>query len=126
MTANVSVIISRRENVVKIANAALRFRMPSESTTTSSPNTGQDRRGPRAQRAQGQAAGERTVYVMRNGSGKPQPVPIKTGISDSVFTEVKEGLAEGDRVVTAMTGPQATPPSSSNPLGGGMRSRASL
>lgn len=122
MTANVSIIIARRENVVKIANAALRFRMPSESTTPSSPSTGQDRKGPRAKRAPGQASGERTVYVMRNGNGKPQPVPIKTGISDSVFTEVKEGLAEGDRVVTAMTGPQTTPPpSTSNPLGGGMR-----
>ena len=122
MTANVSIIIARRDNAVKIANAALRFRMPSESAATpSSPILGQDRKGPRAGGMAGQRSGQRTVYVFQNGNGKPQPVTIKTGISDSVFTEVKEGLAEGDRAVTAMTRPQATPPPSSNPLGGGIR-----
>jgi HlyD family secretion protein len=49
-------------------------------------------------------------------------VQIKTGISDGIFTEVLDGLKEGDRVITAETGPpsRAAQPSN-NPLAGGQR-----
>jgi multidrug efflux pump subunit AcrA (membrane-fusion protein) len=51
-----------------------------------------------------------------------EPGAIKTGISDGIFTEVLDGLQEGDRVVTAMTGkaPSAAQ-QSNNPLAGGQR-----
>jgi HlyD family secretion protein len=55
---------------------------------------------------------------------KPQPVQIKTGISDGVMTELIEGLKEGDRVVTAqLNGPAAASQQqqSGNPFGGGPR-----
>ena len=60
------------------------------------------------------------VSVMRNGT--VSSVPVQTGISDGVATEVLEGLKEGDHVVTGMTeggSPSATP--ASNPFGGGPR-----
>ena len=65
---------------------------------------------------------ERThVYALPDGS-KPSPVQIKTGISDGISTEVLEGLQEGDRVVTAMTGKAASAAQqSNNPLAGGQR-----
>ena len=57
-----------------------------------------------------------------HGASRPQPIQIKTGISDGVVTEVLEGLKEGDRVVTAEL--SATPTASApaaNPFSGGRR-----
>src|SRR5205807_2993256 len=97
MTANVSIIIAHKDTVVQLKNAALRYRPPDAATaeqpkSTSSPS-GQRPTGARERRA------ERTVYVL--AYGRPNPVQIKTGISDGIMTEVIEGLKEGDRVVTA-------------------------
>ena len=118
MTANVSIIVAHRDEVLQIKNAALRYRpadaTPSETRSTSSPS-GARSRGERERRG-----GERTVYVL-SGS-RPRSVQIKTGISDGIVTEVLDGLKEGDRVVTAeltSTSSTATPPP--NPFGGGPR-----
>ncbi|HLP78578.1 MAG TPA: hypothetical protein VK327_16860, partial [Candidatus Paceibacterota bacterium] len=67
---------------------------------------------------------QRTVYVLDNaGSATPtlKPVQIKTGITDGVNTEVLEGLAEGDQIVTSMisSDPSADSSRPSNPFGGG-------
>src|SRR5438034_1091502 len=118
MTANVSIIVAHRDEVLQIKNAALRYRpadaTPAATRRTSSPS-GARSRGERERRG-----GERTVYVL-SGS-RPRSVQIKTGISDGIVTEVLDGLKEGDRVVTAeltSTSSTATPPS--NPFGGGPR-----
>src|SRR5436305_6477483 len=118
MTANVSIVVAHRNEVLQIKNAALRYRppdaTPSEARSTSSPS-GARSRGERERRG-----GDRTVYVL-SGS-RPRSVQIKTGISDGIVTEVLDGLKEGDRVVTAeltSTSSSATPPP--NPVGGGPR-----
>ena len=52
----------------------------------------------------------------------PQPVRVKTGISDGAFTEVTDGLKEGDTIITAVKLPQvqaAAPPAGTSPFGGG-------
>jgi HlyD family secretion protein len=49
------------------------------------------------------------------------PVKIKTGISDGIFTEVTEGLNEGDRVVTAITGSPGNSAQPNNPFSGASR-----
>ena len=64
----------------------------------------------------------RTVYVMadKNDPTKLKPVQVKVGISDGVYTEVLDGLNEGDQVVTGLSQPDSAlgaPPS--NPFGGG-------
>jgi HlyD family secretion protein len=44
------------------------------------------------------------VFVLR--AGKPEPVAIRTGISDGTVTELLEGaLQPGDELVTDATGP---------------------
>ncbi|HXA08714.1 MAG TPA: efflux RND transporter periplasmic adaptor subunit [Chthoniobacterales bacterium] len=112
MTANVSIVGAQRDNALKISNAALRFRPPD---ATPPPSGSPGRRG-----KPGEHATERTVYVLRGS--KPNPVQIKTGISDGIYTEVLDGLQEGDRVVTAMTGRAASSAQpSNNPLAGGQR-----
>src|SRR5881392_2427805 len=118
MTANVSIVVAHRDEVLQIKNAALRYRppdaTPSEARSTSSPS-GARSRGERERRG-----GERTVYVL-SGS-RPRSVQIKTGISDGIVTEVLDGLKEGDRVVTAeLTSTTAAPSPPTNPFGGGPR-----
>jgi HlyD family secretion protein len=127
MTANVSVVVAHRDNVLLIKNAALRFRPPDATPAASAtprgttgnrsaggkPPGGAREGGPRERRA------ERTVYVLRGSATKPQPVQIKTGISDGVVTEVLEGVNEGDVIVTGTIGGAAPAPASTNPFGGG-------
>src|SRR5216117_3792082 len=126
MTANVSIVVAHKDNVLQIKNAALRYR-PAEAASRQMTGSrvgsdGSKTRVPSgAQRGGGRERGtsERTVYLL---SGQPQPVQIKTGISDGVVTEVIEGLKEGDRVVTAelaSKSPAASPPA--NPFSGGPR-----
>jgi HlyD family secretion protein len=54
---------------------------------------------------------------------KLQPIQIKTGISDGIFTEVLTGLDENAQVVTGVAIPgaqaQAQAPRGGNPFGGG-------
>jgi HlyD family secretion protein len=120
MTANVSILIAHRDNVLQIKNAALRYRpadaTPTEarSTSASSPS-GAHPSGGRERRS-----GERTVYVL--SGGRPKPTQIKTGISDGISTEVLEGLKEGDRVVTAeLTSASSSSSSAVNPFSGPRR-----
>jgi HlyD family secretion protein len=126
MTATVSIVIAQREDVVKIPNAALRFRMADSGAATPAPATAAPapaggpggRRG--GKRGEGGAKRERTIYVLPPGGGKPAPVSVKLGISDGVATEITDGLKEGDLVVTGTSSPQGTPAAAaSNPFGGG-------
>src|SRR5437016_5779439 len=116
MTANVSIIIAHKDNVVQLKNAALRFRPPEAATSdqarsTSSPS-GQRPTGARERKP------ERTVYIL--SYGRPKSAQIKTGISDGIVTEVTEGSKEGDRVVTAeLSSASASPPV--NPFSGQQR-----
>jgi HlyD family secretion protein len=112
MTANVSIKIAHRDDVLQIKNAALRYRppdaTPAETRSTSPPSGRPERRA------------DRTVYLF-NGN-HPKPVQITTGISDGVVTEVLEGLKEGDRVITAeITSTSAAPSPQPNPFGAGSR-----
>src|SRR5439155_27020895 len=73
----------------------------------------------------------RNVYVLAtnapSGSAdpvlKPEAVRIKTGIGDGAFTEVTDGLKEGETVVTGVKLPQgqapAVAPGGTSPFGGG-------
>src|SRR6266480_500652 len=127
MTANVSIIIIHKDNVLQIKNAALRYRAAeAASGQMTGPRAGSNESKPRtptgAQRGAGRERGTsaRTVYLL--SGGRPQPVQIKTGISDGIVTEVMEGLKEGDRVITAelaSKSPAASP--AANPFSGGPR-----
>lgn len=129
MTANVSIVAARKDNVLQIKNAALRYR-PAEAGAAEMGSRPPSSRGGRGAGlpagASAKAGGrertssERTVYVL--SFGQPKPVQIKTGISDGVVTEVVEGLKEGDRVVTAEMAAKSQPASTpANPFSGGRR-----
>jgi len=120
MTANVSIVIAHKDDVLKISNAALRYR-PANAPTPERSVSGQNRGGTGGGGTAGPRATDRTVYVLRGS--KAEPVQIKTGISDGTTTEVLEGLAEKDRVITGqLNAPNAaTSPQQGNPFGGPRR-----
>ncbi len=121
MTANVSIIIARRDNALKVPNAALRFRPPevsarkaasaSDSARAAKMTVKSTDKSSNTDRKKDKRKAERTVYVRGLVGGStnfhyslsPQPVQIKTGISDGSQTEVVQGLNEGDEVIIGMT-----------------------
>ena len=116
MTANVSIVIAHKDDVLKISNAALRYR-PAYAPTPERSASGQNRGGTGGGGSAGPRATDRTVYVLRGS--KAEPAQIKTGISDGTTTEVLQGLAEKDRVITGqLNAPNAaTSPQQGNPFG---------
>ncbi|HYQ81399.1 MAG TPA: efflux RND transporter periplasmic adaptor subunit [Anaeromyxobacteraceae bacterium] len=108
MTANVTFVYAEKDDVLRVPNAALRFRPPPDLAAFAG-NSG--RPGGRGNPDGGapapkavQTPDQRTVWVMRQD--KPVPTRIKTGISDGAFTEVVEGgLEAGDAIVTDASGP---------------------
>jgi len=147
MTANVSIVIAHRDDVLKVNNAAFRFRPPGSARVAEkspsgvarvegapaggppSDGSGRARGGGGAASLSGSRGGsreardERTIYVLPDRAGEPKAVQAKVGISDGINTELTSGLKEGDRVVTGIT--SATPAAGSspatNPFGGGQR-----
>ena len=118
MTANVSIIIAHKDNVLQLKNAALRFRPP-EAAASAQPRSTSSPSGQRPTAAR-ERKPDRTVYVL--SYGRPKPVQIKTGISDGIVTGVTEGLKEGDRVVTAeLSSPSASSSPPTNPFSGQRR-----
>lgn len=73
----------------------------------------------------GDAPTVRTVYrlVGQGESAHPEAVNVKLGISDGTGTEVIEGLAEGDAVITSVLNSDSgsAGPRTSNPFGGPRR-----
>ncbi len=118
MTANVQFMVSRKDTVLKVPNAALRFRPPESkpqpqaaaaeqenAPASAAGNRGGDRGGNRgAGGGQGQRGRSRegTLYVLRDG--KAAPVRIRLGITDGTSTEVAAGeVKEGEQVIVAMS-----------------------
>lgn len=195
MTANVSIIVARRGEVVRVPNSALRARVPdtfqnapatpaaSAPTAAAKADDGKGSPGPNARPA-GAPGGDRREQVrqlmaeagvnFRSGPPSPEalarlqalakergielperfaanrssggpatittrtvyklaansttaeprvdPITVKLGISDGLTTEVVEGLAEGDVVVTSITpvgGSASAGQPARNPFGGG-------
>jgi HlyD family secretion protein len=93
MTANVRVVVESRDNVLKVANAALRFR-PASAAGDAKPAA----EAAPPQQAGGAAATGR-VWVP-GPDGRPRAVEVRAGLSDGTSTEIAEGpLKEGDQVI---------------------------
>ncbi len=101
MTANVRVVTAEKPNVLRVPNAALRFR----------PAGGEPQGGgasSRPAKAPSVAAGR--VYVL-GADGKPKPVTVTLGITDGTTTEILQSeLTEGQDVIVGAAGSAATTP----------------
>ena len=141
MTANVNFVFANREDVLRVPNAALRFRPSPEvlaalnleagkrgRSAEGAPSSGDAMAAPPGRAGAGErhwpgagggsfggkdeAQNRRSVWVL--GGGVPHSAQIKTGTSDGTKTEVIEGaLAEGDLVLTDATLTGGSKPSAS-------------
>ncbi|MBX3674612.1 MAG: efflux RND transporter periplasmic adaptor subunit [Burkholderiales bacterium] len=106
MTAFVQVTANRRDGVLRVPNAALRFRPPAEA--------GQAGANAAAKGGGSAGAGRRDAgqRVYKLVDGKLAAVPIQVGVSDTSWTEVTGGdVKEGDRLVTRDLAGQGGPQS---------------
>jgi HlyD family secretion protein len=139
MTANVSIEVAQVKDVLRVPNAALRFRPTDERRSgdgpraAGSPSGFEDRAARSAGRGGGfvaaagqldEALGERpprgtqTVYL-QSGGGDLRPVGIRPGITDGRFTQVVEGdLKPGDTIVVGQVTSKVDTPA--RPPGGRM------
>jgi HlyD family secretion protein len=134
MTANASIVVDRRDDVLKVPNAALRFKL-----AVGHPERVSVPAGPAAERPQGGKPGSSddttrpsrdktkpSVWVP-HAEGEPTLVELNTGVTDGTFTEVVDGpLKEGDEVIVGLEvsrGSQNGPGGSSLPPGFGPRPR---
>lgn len=109
MTANVSIETGRRDGVIKLPAASLRFR----------PKAGDDSKE-RKQKGVGkgkQSKPQQKVYLLKDG--KPVSVAVTTGLADSSYIELVEGpLKEGDEVIVEQVDSSKKKASGSSPHGG--------
>ncbi len=131
MTANVTFVVAERNDVVRIPNAALRFRPPREAwagnggeraagngaPTDRAAGAGQRRwgNGAPSDRAAGGGAADRKVVFTLAGE-KLQPQRVRVGLTDGSYTELVEGsVAEGTALVSDLD--DGRPASASRPAG---------
>jgi HlyD family secretion protein len=112
MTANVRIITAQKEDVLKVANAALRFRPP---TTEKSALAGRQPPPGASGKSGKTAAGSGKLWIL-DSNGQPSVIDVKTGLNDGNQTELLETeLAPGHEVIIGMAaagekGKPATPP----------------
>jgi HlyD family secretion protein len=100
MTANVSIETARRDNVLKLPAAALRFK-PKNPTEGKGKPAGM----PQAGGKRPAKRGAEQVYIL-TPEKTPKPVVVKTGISNDGFVELVEGnLKENDEVIVEQSTP---------------------
>jgi HlyD family secretion protein len=126
MTANVKILVARRDNALLVPNAALRIRMEGAASGSGSGQPGAARplqpgmpppmmaagRGPEGTGRQVTPEGKQRVWVLQDG--KPVERQVKTGLSDGQKMEVLEGLAEGDKVIVGLGGSTQSPTTGSS------------
>ena len=116
MTANVSVEVARKDDVLKLPPAALRFKPKS---TGDEPK---EKRQAGAPRESGSKPGVRKggngqqVYILKENN--PLAIPVKTGIANNSAIELVDGgLKEGDEVIVEQSGGDTKKKASGSPMG---------
>lgn len=122
MTANVIIISETRDDVLKVPNAAIRFRadsvdnFPYPPDAEKAPNVKNGKNGKngsspgetgKIRSKTGETTRFNTVWVFE-GEGKVRQERILTGITDGQYTEMKKGsLTEGQDVIVGLQGNKA-------------------
>jgi HlyD family secretion protein len=86
MTADVSILVLQRDDVLKVPNSTLRYSPPQNAKFSAPPPK-------QLQRAQ------QLAYQLQ-ADNRLAPKVVRTGATDGVSTEILDGLVQGDRIVT--------------------------
>lgn len=121
MTANVTILIDQKLDVLKVPSGALRFHptMDGKKSSSGMKGVGQINQGAPPpnndsvkSNLNGFGGASRSVLWILDPQGKPESVPVQVGISDGTFTQIiSDNLKEGDKVITGQKGVE---PSSNN------------
>jgi HlyD family secretion protein len=124
LTANVQFEMSRRNGVLMVPNAALRWTPTPEQVAPDAREAfaaagaaRKDRGRPAAPAAGGgrEAGGRGTLWAL--GGDGVRPIPVKTGLSDGSMTEVEgPDLAEGQEIVIGVQPAAAASQDTRNPF----------
>ncbi len=123
MTANVSIIVAQRTNVLEIPNGALRFRPPETAVVITNAPPAQailSAASPKHHHHAGSVPIQTHIIYLLSGDPpdpKLEAATVRTGITDGLYTEVVSGLKEGNPIITSVVYPGATV--SQNQFGGG-------
>jgi len=95
MTAIIICEVAQRTNVLKVSNAALRFK-PAEKIGNNGENKPK-RTGPRSEQ-------KTKLWIKKNDGSELRPVGVTPGITDGSFTEITEPcqLTEGQEIITGI------------------------
>lgn len=108
MTANVSIEVMKKENVVKIPSAALRFKPRKSGDEPIAQNVGAKGKASRP-------AGQQ-VYALKDG--KPVALTVKTGVSDDSYVELVSGeVREGQALIIEQTQAKKKPAQTGGAMG---------
>ncbi|MEO8349254.1 MAG: efflux RND transporter periplasmic adaptor subunit [Acidobacteriota bacterium] len=134
MTANVSVEVARVRDVLRIPNAALRWRPEAKAGASAEERAASIGQGGGAaaaarqvrqtgggggRRERGGPRAQQTVYRLPPGGEEPAPAEVRTGISDGRMTELVSGqVAQGDTVVIGAATLRAEAPGAMPGAGG--------
>jgi HlyD family secretion protein len=103
MTATATIVTEHRKNVRLAPNAALRFSPPRAAPSSQEFRLlGPPGRPPRPRRAAERSSEKQgsSVWVLRDG--RPEHVPVQSGLSDGQYTELLTGPKEGTELVVDM------------------------
>ena len=102
MTANVAIVIARRDQALKVPNAALRFAPPKTARSDASPADSKPVAG------EANTFGRGAASWNLSDRDEPERIPVETGISDGAFTEVASpAIKEGDHVLVGIDLPRS-------------------
>src|SRR5262249_31020371 len=113
MTANVRIVTEQQKDVLRLPNAALRFRPPGVEAEQRPPRPGAGPlagggRGPRG--GAGGAGLPGRVWIV-GSAGKPEAVQVRLGITDGTNTEILEGpVKDNQDVIVGLGGGPSRPP----------------
>jgi HlyD family secretion protein len=122
MTANVTVQTQRKDEVLRIPSAALRFKLKSgkeekgKGRGSAAGGRQEQPAGGYAGKGGGKTAPSQKVYLLTQG--KPVPVAVATGVSDGSFVELVGGkLKENDEVIVEQVSEEKNKHSGMGPMG---------
>lgn len=103
MTANVRIVTTHKDDTLKVANAALRFRPPADGEKPAA--SGRPPGGGTGRGRSSTEGGSGKLWVPGD-DGKPKAIEVKTGITDGNQTEIVAGdIAVGQQVIVGMNVP---------------------
>jgi HlyD family secretion protein len=101
MTARVNFLTKSANNVLKVANGALRFRPATTATATATATTATS--APKSGASRGQRSQQGGTLYTLDAKGQLQPIRVRTGVTDGTMTEVQgKDVVEGMKVVAGM------------------------